>query len=218
MKFLWHLHGKTLSGQYTDEVDGVALAVTLKPIRHVYLRMTSADGPVRVSAPVGTTPEAIRSFVETRLHWIQAQRKRLGRRVDPVPDGFVRYLGSLVAEQELCGDTPPQGRKAVLQARLRRELHERLAAYLDIWQPRMNLYATSWHVRRMTSRWGSCNTVTGRLCFNAELIRHAPVCIEYVVVHELAHLAVRGHNSEFWGLVAATLPDWKQRRDLLKKN
>lgn len=217
MKFLWNLHGKALSGQYTDEVDGLPLAVTLKPIRHLYLRVNSADGPLNVSAPVGTTPEAIRHFVQSRRHWIQAQRERLGRRTAPVPSGFVRYLGALVDERELCGDTPPQGRTAVLQARLRRELHERLAACLDIWQPRLQLYATSWHVRRMKSRWGSCIPATGRLCFNAELIRHAPECIEYVVVHELAHLAVRGHNPQFWNLVAQALPDWKQRRDLLKK-
>lgn len=201
---------------YSDDVGGVSLAVELKAIRHMYLRVISADGPVRLSAPVGTSPEVIRRFACSRLDWIHAHRARLAQKIAAPPPGFIRYLGKIIDERELCGDIPSPGRVAALQARFRRALHEQLTAYLSIWQPRMNLYASSWHVRRMSSRWGSCNPVTKRLCFNAELIRHAPECIEYVVVHELAHIAVHGHNPQFWGLVGSALPDWKARRDLLR--
>lgn len=216
MSFLWNLRSKVSSRSYSDEVEGVALAITLKPMRNMYLRVVSADGPVLLSAPLGTSAEVIRRFVRSRLGWIQAHRARLAEKTAEPPAGFVRYLGNLVAEAELCGPIAPEGRMAVLQARFRREIHEQLTQYLGIWQPRMGLYAESWHVRRMKSRWGSCNPVTRRLCFNAELIRHSPLCIEYVVVHELAHLAERGHDAAFWAVVAAALPDWKLRRDMLR--
>ena len=70
--------------------------------------------------------------------------------------------------------------------------------------------------RNMTSRWGSCQPSTGRICINVRLALYPPECLEYVVVHELCHLLERGHGPRFHQLMDHFMPDWKQRRDKLR--
>ena len=66
--------------------------------------------------------------------------------------------------------------------------------------------ASSIHFRRMYSRWGSCNTRTGRINLSLNLAHKHPMCLEYVVIHELVHLLERNHTPRFHGLVAKFCP------------
>lgn len=205
----------------------VTVQIQYKNIQNIYLRIRSAEAGVgesiHISAPLHAPLETLRRFVESRAQWIAQQRQRMIARELPV--GFVRHLGEIVNRDalvdELCGLTnstaeqkrqAARGRNAVWQHHRRRVLQELLEGYMEQWQMRTKLCAESWHIRRMKSRWGSCQVVKKRLCFNAELVAHAPECIEYVVVHELMHLAERGHGKKFWSRMDAALPDWKQRR------
>ena len=68
----------------------------------------------------------------------------------------------------------------------------------------------------MTSRWGSCTAKTRRIRLNAALEYCPRECLEYVVVHELAHLRENNHSPRFWAIVADALPDYKERQKKLK--
>ena len=70
-------------------------------------------------------------------------------------------------------------------------------------------------VRRMKTKWGSCSPGKRLVRFNSELGKKPPECLEYVVVHELAHLIEASHNARFKAVLNRQLPDWKRRRDLL---
>ena len=70
--------------------------------------------------------------------------------------------------------------------------------------------------RNMTSRWGSCQPSTGRICINVRLALYPPRCLEYVVVHELAHLLVHGHGAQFYAVLDCYLPDWRESKKLLE--
>ncbi|MFR1639341.1 MAG: M48 family metallopeptidase [Eggerthellaceae bacterium] len=70
--------------------------------------------------------------------------------------------------------------------------------------------------RNTTSRWGSCQPATGRICINVRLALYPPECLEYVVVHELCHLLERGHGPRFKELMDAFMPDWRERRAKLR--
>lgn len=216
--FKWRLQHGAITGCYTEQVDDISVQVQLKTVKRITLRVCSPEGNVRLSAPLHTPQETIRALIVSRLTWIQKHQKRCRALGDAsVPKGFVRFLGQDVPLATLCGHVDERLQRAALQARLRRELHDLLQGYLHVWQEKLGLQAASWHVRRMTSRWGSCNPTTARLCFNADLIRHAPECIEYVVVHELMHLRVHGHGKAFWHEMSLALPDWKTRRDVLNR-
>lgn len=70
-------------------------------------------------------------------------------------------------------------------------------------------------IRTMTSRWGSCKPNGGKITLNLELIHKPKECLEYVVVHELAHFIHPNHSKDFWNLVENMMPDYKKRKDIL---
>ena len=89
-------------------------------------------------------------------------------------------------------------------------------AYFDRWEPFLGVHAKERRVRKMKTRWGSCNVKDKRIWLSSYLGAYPEECLEYVIVHELCHLLERGHNKRFYALVASCLPDWKVRREILK--
>ena len=83
---------------------------------------------------------------------------------------------------------------------------------MPLWSERTGLVPSEWTVRNMTSRWGSCNTRTGKITLNLQLVRYPLICLEYVILHELAHLRVHGHGADFKALLDAYMPDWRERK------
>ena len=73
-----------------------------------------------------------------------------------------------------------------------------------------------WTFRRMKTRWGSCHIQKKKICLNIQLAEKPPICLEYVVVHEFCHFAHPDHSPAFWAAVGAVLPDYRQRRRLLR--
>jgi predicted metal-dependent hydrolase len=76
---------------------------------------------------------------------------------------------------------------------------------------------TAWGVRKMKTKWGSCNIQQRRIWLNLELAKKPPECLEYVVVHEMVHFLERHHNERFKALMSQFLPQWRLRRDTLAK-
>jgi predicted metal-dependent hydrolase len=75
--------------------------------------------------------------------------------------------------------------------------------------------AAGWGIKKMKTRWGSCNTASRRIWLNLELAKKPPECLEYLVVHELVHLLVRHHDERFNALMDRHLPRWRQARRTL---
>ena len=117
-----------------------------------------------------------------------------------------RY-GIEVREKEMTPEEVARWREAVSAC---------VPALIAAWEPIMGVRAGKVAYRNMTSRWGSCQPSTGRICINVRLALYPPECLEYVVVHELCHLLECGHGPRFHQLMDAFMPDWKQRRAKLR--
>lgn len=114
----------------------------------------------------------------------------------------------------------PERRRRELDAWLRGELEAVLAALCEKYMPLFVPYgvrAPQIRVRRMKSRWGSCIPTKGIISFNSALAAAPMDCVEYVVVHELTHFLRQDHSPAFYSLLSSFLPDWRQRREKLKK-
>lgn len=72
-------------------------------------------------------------------------------------------------------------------------------------------------IRKMKTRWGSCNTEARRIWLNLELVKKPPLCLEYVLVHELVHLLERHHNDRFCKLMDGLIPKWRLHHEELKR-
>src|SRR5690554_7589576 len=77
----------------------------------------------------------------------------------------------------------------------------------------MGVAASDWGVKRMKTKWGSCNIQAKRIWLNLELAKKPPECLEYILVHELVHLLERKHNERFKGYMDRLLPDWRERSE-----
>jgi predicted metal-dependent hydrolase len=111
--------------------------------------------------------------------------------------------------------TDTAARVAILQRWQREQLRDRIARLVAKWEPRIGREVAGWRIRRMKTKWGSCNRETAQLWFNLELAKKHPRCLEYIVVHEMAHLLERSHGERFTTLMGTLLPDWQERRDEL---
>lgn len=92
------------------------------------------------------------------------------------------------------------------------ELSKIITRLAGEWEPVMGVKANSFCYRKMKSRWGTCNVVDHRITLNTELTKKSFPCIEYILVHEMAHLIERGHGPLFKAVMDKYLPNWRELR------
>ncbi|WP_322520293.1 SprT family zinc-dependent metalloprotease [Guyparkeria halophila] len=210
------------------------IRVERKAIRHLYLRLDARDGSLRVSAPKRVSDRAIRAFVTSRAGWIATQRERRARRPAilteaNLPDSIHLLGQEHVISWRATDDDVPRSERLVIaeghvhltgpdqqtaRQRLREHCRQLLKGHLDarvsMWASRMSLPQPESRVRRMKTRWGTCNIQARRIWLNLELARMPLEAIDLVIVHELAHLIERGHNRRFYAVMDDAYPDWRR--------
>lgn len=226
------------NGGNVREILGVPALIVRRPQKNMYLSVRP-DGMLRVSCPTGTPDADIERFVASQSRWLHKRRAAVLQMRDertkhdagdtvllwgrslPLVVTYGRPYGASLRGETILLNLPENGtadeRGKLIHSFLRARLGLAIPPLLARWQAALGVQASGWHVRDMTTRWGSCNTRTGRLCFNLRLAAKDPRCLEYVVVHELSHLIVAGHSAAFWNCVARCLPDWRQRRKLTNR-
>lgn len=211
------------------DVDGTPVTVVRKNIKNLYLTVLP-DGAVRVTAPRRIPDKAVRDFVRDRAGWIARQQERLAR-LSPAEPGQTLFQGH---RYRLCFDpahppgpdggllylpVPPDSteeqRAQALERFCRSALQNEIALRLPVWEGITGLYCTGWQIRSMKTRWGSCTPSAGTLRFSLALIRQPPICLDYVLLHELAHLKVPNHGDDFTALLDRYMPGWRAVRALL---
>jgi predicted metal-dependent hydrolase len=220
-------------------VAGIGIDVVYKDIKNLHIGVYPPVGRVRVAAPRRLDDEQVRLALVQRLPWIKRQRERLQaaerqsqRRMVSGESHYAwgsRYRLKVVkrpgrAHVELEGDrmilyvpeeTSTEQRREWLDRWYRQGLRECVPVLLAKWEPTIDVRVTRWTIRRMKTKWGSCNRETGHIWFNVELAKKHPDCLEYIAVHEMTHLLERGHGRRFIKLMDGFMPDWRTRRDQL---
>ena len=107
-------------------------------------------------------------------------------------------------------------REKLLSTWQRAELEQVLPGLVAHYGARMGRTPRTVRIRRMTSRWGSCNTRTGAITINLALVEYEPACLEGVIVHELCHLFEANHGPRFYALMDRYFPSWPEARAQLK--
>lgn len=221
-------------------VGGIAVEVIRKDIKNLHLGVYPPAGRVRVAAPMVVSDEAVRLAVIDKLGWIKRQRAQFARQPRQSEREMVNgeshyFLGQRFRLRVHAQDGPPRvalrgvatldlfvrpgasadQREAVLLRWHRDQLKALVATLLDRWQPLLGVKVAAWGVKKMKTRWGSCNTDARRIWLNLELDKKPVPCLEYIVVHELLHLLERRHSEQFNALMDRWLPDWRNRRSVL---
>ncbi|RUO43990.1 M48 family peptidase [Aliidiomarina taiwanensis] len=170
-------------------MTAVRFELTRKRMKSIRLRVVPPHGVVKVSAPHGVPLHFIEAFVADKADWVCQQQARIEQLPPP-----------LEIDEAAC--------RAILTTRV--------PALIAYWQTQLGVVCTGWRVRKMKTRWGSCNIKTGRINLNLVLGALDDALLEYVVVHELVHLHERYHNKRFYTWVEKMLPDWREREAKLE--
>lgn len=187
--------------------------VTKKAIKNMYIRV-GKDLAVRVSAPLRARDADIAAFVEQHEAWIERaaaqQRQRKAREEEDAKSGKVMLWG----EEYLLSD--PSMRGKAIEDLYRAQLAAALPAWTAHCESLVGKHASAWKIRKMRSRWGSCQPRTGEIHLSLYLAAYPKECLEYVMVHELVHLYVADHGPRFKAYMDRFLPDWRKRRKRLQ--
>lgn len=196
-------------------------------------------GKVVVRAPLHASPIAVERFLREKAEWIRSAQAKMQQAparaqahrfeegellwylgaqyplhlVDKVPGGlgFVKGKGFLLERaQKSRAD-------ALLKTFYKRALRMRVEKLVRFYCERDGFKPSAVRITSARTRWGSCSRANA-LNFSFRLALTPPACVEYVVVHELAHTREHNHSTRFWQLVGQTLPGYEQPRDWLKKH
>ncbi len=225
----------------TIQVEELSIELLRKRIKNLHLRVYPPDGRICLSAPLWAGDKELRLFALSKLDWLREKRRAMlegpaARRplysegelhyyrgeahplalIEGAPRGALRLREDGALEMRLRAGSTEAGRSRLLDSWYRERLAELIPPLLAKRQKEIGAGPSSWSVRKMRGRWGSCNPREARLIFSLALARVPPPCLDYVIVHELAHLIEPSHGKGFYALVERLCPDWKAARRLLK--
>lgn len=227
------------------QIGGIPISITRRKTKSLRVAVHPPSGDVRVSVPGYVSNLLIEQFILERLDWIRSQRAHFLAQPQPIYQQLVSgdridcwgrkillkvneapgRQGALLleenAEEQLMLRVKPGSgagdRRQILQRWYRAEIKKAIPELVAKWQPVTGVEVNGWGVRLMKTRWGTCNITDRRIWLNLELIKMPPICLDYVVLHEMTHLLERLHNKRFWALIDRFMPEWKSAEALLKQ-
>ena len=218
------------------QIGDISISVTRKDIKNVHLSVHPPRGRVTLSAPTETRLEVARAYAITRLSWIREQQAKLRAQNRETPRAFIereshylwgrRHLLTVIerdAKPSVKVDhkritlivrpgSDQAKRAAIIHEWHKTLLHEFIPTLISKWEPKLDVQVTAYFLRRMKTKWGSCNHKVGHIRLNTELVKKPKDLIEYVVVHEMLHLIEPTHSDQFISLITDHLPTWREAR------
>lgn len=220
------------------EISGITVEIIKKNIKNLHLSVLPPDGKVRVSAPSAIPDESIELFIRTKLSWIKKQQEKFKNQPRQSERQYVSgetlylwgkqyflqvnysYKGnSLVLDGDKAiltvrKESTPKQRETFVNEWYREHLKRELLRLVPKWEEITGFKCSSWQTKYMTTRWGTCNVNTCKIWINLQLAKKPIECLEYVILHELAHTKVKNHGEDFIAIMDKFMPYW---RDVKKK-
>ena len=220
----------------TIQLGEILITVTRKDIKNVHLTVHPPDGRVTLAAPTNTRLEVARAYAISKLGWIREQQRKLECQARETPREFIereshyiwgrRYLmtvdyqevkPSVVLSNKRINLTVRPGCSFDKRAEVMHEwhkslLHQAVPPLIKKWQRKLKVSVSGYFLQRMKTKWGSCNHEAGNIRLNTELVKKPKDLLEYVIVHEMAHLIEPTHSERFILILEEHYPSWREAR------
>ena len=220
----------------TIRLGEVTILVTRKNIKNVHLSVYPPDGRVTLVAPSATRLDVARAYAISKLSWIKEQKKKLSVQARESPRQFIereshslwgRRLLMSVVEREakpfvsldhkritltVRPDSDHARRQQIIHEWHKSLLHEVVPPLIKKWERKLKVKVTGYFLQRMKTKWGSCNHRAGHIRLNTELVKKPKDLLEYVIVHEMAHLLEPTHSDRFLAILDEHYPTWREAR------
>jgi len=224
------------------DVNGLVVDVVRKDIKNLHLAVYPPNGRVRVAAPLRINDEAVRLAVISRMPWVkrrqvkfqeqeresqreyvngeshyfQGARYRLNVIVHNAPGKVIvrnkKFIDLYVRPNSDIGQ-----RERVMSTWYRVYLRHTIPPLIEKWEKIIGVEVADWGIKRMKTKWGTCNIEERRIWLNLELAKKSSHCLEYILMHEMVHLLERHHNERFLEFMNRFMPYWRQYRDELNR-
>jgi len=224
-------------------VRDIHVEVVRKEIKNLHLAVYPPEGHVRVAVPFHVNDDRVRLAVISKLAWIKKQQADfkkqprqseremltgeshyfLGKRyLLEVVEGPGKHRIELKGTRKLLLFVRPgtslANRQLVLNEWYRDQLKQRVPDLLNKWQDKIGVKTNDWGIKKMKTKWGSCNIMAKRIWLNLELAKKPQECLEYILVHELVHLLERNHNERFRVHMDHFMPNWRTYKEMLNSS
>lgn len=223
------------------QLGDITVEVTQKDIKNVHLSVYPPYGKVKIAAPERMALDTIRIYAISKLSWIRKQQAKIVAQKREAPRAYItneshyfqgkRYLLKVIIHQaapfvkqkqnhlelHIRPETSTEKRKEILEEWYRARLKISVAAYINKWEQLMNISVAEFGIKKMKTKWGTCNIDAKRIWINLELAKKPKACLEYIVVHEMVHFFERNHTNRFVALMDHYLPNWKDLKTELNQ-
>ena len=218
------------------ELGGLVIEVEAKAIKNVHLSVHPPDGRVTMSVPLSTRMEVARAYAITKLAWIRKQQEKMAGQLRESPRKYVRrethylwgrrYLLHIVETEDrsfvsvdhkrivlhVKPGSSPSVRETLMYEWQKSLLHAFIQDTIPKWEQVLGVKVKAYYVQRMKTKWGSCNHREGNIRLNTELVKKPKDLVEYVIVHEMAHLLFPTHSEHYVALMNRHYPRWQEAR------
>ncbi|MFZ4928919.1 M48 family metallopeptidase [Chryseobacterium sp. Mn2064] len=221
-------------------IGSVEIEITFKKIKNLHLSVHPPDGRVTIASPEFYDLEKVKIYAATKLSWIKREQEKIRSQEREKPRLMItqeshqflgkRYLMKVIESKRpklvlkhntielyAVADATIEQKQNTLYNWYKKELEIKIGSLILKYAQLMNLEDINFGIRKMKTKWGSCNTEKRMLWFNIELAKKPIDCIEYIVVHELVHLLERNHNKNFIILMDRFLPGWRLQKKILNE-
>ena len=215
------------------------LIVTIKyrrKMKNIYLKVEK-NADVVVSSPPRTPNYIIKKLVQENIDEIKLRRNNIlknGHTVKNYVTGEKHYVfGKELTLEVRLGDKNKvtisndklilsvkdkyQDREQIVTRELRKFFYNKCLGFLSKYEKLMNVHAEQLRIKKMKTRWGTCNIEAKRIWINYELVKYPVECLEHTIVHELTHLLETNHTPRFYTLLGKYYPNYRENDKLIKK-
>ena len=215
------------------------LVVTIKyrkSMKNIYLRVEK-NADVVVSAPPRTANYIIKKLVQDNIDEIKLRRNNIlknGHTVKNYVTGEKHFVfgkeltlevrSGLKNSVAIVNDKlilvikdKKQDREQILIKELRKILYNSSLEFINKYEKIMNVHAEELRIKKMKTRWGTCNITAKRIWINYELVKYPIECLEHTIVHELTHLLETNHTPKFYSLLGKYYPNFRENDKLIKE-
>ena len=223
------------------KLGNIDIEVEQKDIKNIHLSVYPPEGRVRIAAPSKMDMDSIRVFAISKLQWIKEQKETLLNQDREPKREFLtneshyflgkRYLLKIhklnsapkveidhkYIHLYIRPNTSMDKKRVIIDEWYREELKKLTPKLIQKWEKKIGVKSNDFGIKKMRTKWGTCNTEAKRIWLNLELGKKPKGCIEFIVVHELVHLLERSHNQRFVKYMDEFMPKWRYHRDELNR-
>jgi len=224
------------------KLGNICLDVVQKDIKNIHLSVYPPTGRVRIAAPLRMDLDAVRVFAISKLGWIRKHQDKFRNQSREAPREYItgeshyylgrRYLLKVIEhnappkvvlkhetiEMYIRPDTDLEKRGKILDEWYRRRLKEIAPRMIAKYEKAMKVKVDEFGIRKMKTKWGSCNIEAKRIWLNLELAKKERRYIEYIIVHEMTHFLERRHNDRFMAYMDGFIPQWRFLKEELNRS